>query len=125
MALPMALCLLLLTACSTPEVRYADLPAGDAGRGMALFNESITGAPTCASCHLLTEARLTGPGMAGFKAHAGARVAGLSAEDYTVQSIVRPAAYIVDGYPNSMYANYADRLSKQQIADLVAYLLTQ
>jgi cytochrome c553 len=119
----LALCL-LCGACSTAEITYKDLPPGDATRGMSLFNQSINGAPTCASCHAITDARLAGPGLAGYAVHAAGRVASLSAEAYTVQSLVRPAAYVVEGYTNLMYAQYGERLSKQQIADLVAYLLS-
>jgi hypothetical protein len=39
------------------------------------------------------------------------------------QSVVQPAAYIVSGFGNVMFNQYAQRLSAQQIADLVAYLL--
>jgi hypothetical protein len=37
---------------------------------------------------------------------------------------MRPADYLVNGFGNSMYNQYGQRLSPQQIADLTAYLLT-
>lgn len=117
--------LLLLSACEAESVDLSTLPEGDAQRGEALYNESINGAPTCLSCHLLSDERLIGPGLAGYAEVAGMRVEGQSAEEYTYLAIVRPAAHIVSGYSNLMYAEYGSRLSDQQIADLMAYLLIQ
>ncbi len=119
-----ALFLVLLSACSSPGSSAADLPAGDATRGEALFTESIAGAPTCASCHALDDSKLMGPGLQGYAERAIMRHEEISADDYTYTSIVQPAGYIVEGYPNSMYAQYEQRLTAQQIADLIAYLLT-
>ena len=114
-----------LAACSPSTTVAGDpLPSGDAERGAALFTESVGGAPACSTCHTLDGTTRVGPSLQGYADRAGTRVAGQSAEDYTHISIIRPAAYIVDGYGNSMYIQYEQRLASQQIADLVAYLLT-
>ncbi|PJF21507.1 MAG: hypothetical protein CUN56_10710 [Phototrophicales bacterium] len=101
------------------------LPVGDAERGSLLFQQSIGGAPTCASCHTLNDQRLTGPGLAGYGERAATTVSGQSAEVYTYQAIVRPAAHVVAGYSNIMYTEYSRKLNQQQIADLIAFLLEQ
>ena len=119
----------ILAACSpaaagTNGLPDDTLPAGDAQRGAALFTQSVDGAPSCTTCHTLDGTTRVGPSLEGYSAVAGERVEGLSAEAYTQTSITRPAAYIVDGFGNSMYPQYANRLDPQQVADLVAYLLT-
>jgi cytochrome c553 len=118
------LCLFLLTGCGGTIEGNATLPPGDAAQGELLFQVSIQGAPTCTSCHLLDGQRLNGPPLNGFSQIAGTRVEGESAEEYTSISITRPAAHIVSGYANVMYNQYKARLTDQQLADLVAYLLT-
>jgi mono/diheme cytochrome c family protein len=120
--------LLLVAACTgSPagqEVALEALPSGDAERGEALFSEVVNGAPACSTCHQLDDVTLVGPGLANFSDHAAGRVDGMSAEEYTYESIVKPAAHIVSGFSNAMYAQYDRQLSSQQIADLIAYLLT-
>lgn len=117
---------LSLTACSSVsgESSTEALPPGDAGRGTALFIQSVNGAPACSTCHTLDGSSLIGPSMQGFAIRAAARIEGTSAEDYTHVSIIQPNAFIAPGFSNVMYAQYERRLSPQQIADLIAYLLT-
>ena len=117
--------LLLLAACNAvPDINSKTLPEGDAERGETLFHESVDGTASCVSCHLTTDETLIGPGLAGIAERAASRVDGLSAVDYIVDSIVHPANFIVSGYSNLMYAGYGRKLSEQDIADLLAYLLT-
>ena len=115
---------LTVVGCSTPADTASSLPPGDAARGSALFTQSINGTPPCATCHTLDGVTLVGPSLQGFAARAGTRINGVSARDYTYESVVHPASYLVSGFGNLMYNQYAQRLSAQQIADLVAYLLT-
>lgn len=116
----------MMVACESepPKVAVDDLPDGDAARGAELYNESINGAPSCISCHQLSDAAGAGPGLGGYATIAGDRVDGESAEEYTYNAIIRPAKYLVTGYSNIMYNGYEDALSPQDLADLVAYLLT-
>jgi mono/diheme cytochrome c family protein len=121
-----ALFVLLLTACNNSNsIQSAkDLPTGDPARGAAMFAQSLNGAPTCSSCHMLDDKTVVGPGLKGYSAAAGTRDSNLSAAEYTFQSISQPALYLVSGYGNLMYNQYAQRLNAQQIADLIAFLLT-
>jgi cytochrome c2 len=122
------LLLLALAACTasggSPEATEAPLPVGDAARGEELFNSTVGGAPACGTCHRLTDESLVGPGLLGYGERAGSEVEGQSAEEYTYQSIVRPAEHIVEGFNNVMYTDYQSKLSPQEIADLIAYLLS-
>lgn len=116
--------LLILAGCTTSSAELADLPEGNAERGAELFTQSINGAPACSTCHTLDGTVLVGPTLQGYGETAETRVSDLSAQEYTHVSIVQPAAYLVSGFGNSMYNQYAQRLTPQEIADLIAYLLT-
>jgi cytochrome c553 len=116
--------ILLMAGCSQTEIDFASLPAGNAEAGAALFDQAIKGAPTCVSCHMLTDEILVGPGFAGLSERAATRIDTQSAEEYIFNSILHPSRYIVEGYSNLMYSEYGSRLSAQQVADLIAYLLT-
>lgn len=124
MVIGLVCCLLLLAGCGASSDVEATLPPGNPAQGELLFQASIQGAPTCSSCHLLDGQRLNGPPLNGFSQVAGTRVEGESAEEYTITSITRPSAHVVSGYANLMYNQYKSRLTDQQLADLVAYLLT-
>ena len=122
-------CLIAVMICaacsgSTTTTTGDSLPTGDASRGAALFTQSIKGAPACSSCHTVDGSALVGPSLKGFSTVAGTRVEGMSAADYAHNSIVNPAAYVVSGFANLMYGQYAQQLSPQETADLIAYILT-
>ncbi len=99
---------------------------GDAQAGQQLYNGAQF---ACIGCHgnaavapLLegtytrtNEVRLQDPLLAGY-----------TAQMYLAESITHPNDYIVPNYPAGvMPQNFADRLTYQQLADLVAYLETQ
>ena len=103
------------------------LPAGDPARGESLFNGQAKEPVQCAACHSLTagETRV-GPSLAGIAATAAARADGLSAEDYIYRSILNPNEYVVDGFHSDiMPAIYTRQLTDQEIADLIAFLMTR
>lgn len=105
-------------------------PAGDAVRGEQLYNLPTLGAagsaPGCAACHSPLEGTvIVGPSHFGVGTAAASRVSGMSAEEYLRESIVDPNAFIVDGFvADIMYQLYGEQLSEEDIADLVAYLLS-
>lgn len=91
--------------------------AGDPAQGEALFTSL-----GCTGCHSLDGTAGAGPSVAGIAGEAGSMVVGLSAEEYLHQSIVEPAAFVVEGFGPIMPAY--DTLSEADVAALVAYLMT-
>ena len=120
--------ILLLAACSpaaeTPALSVDSLPPGNADHGAELFTASTNGAPPCSTCHTLDESVVIGPSMAGYGERAATRISGKSAEAYTFESITQPASFLVPGFANVMYTNYAAAFTPQEIADLMAYLMS-
>jgi len=108
----------------------AALPQGEAESGQALA-ETLG----CAGCHLLST---VGPAWRaeGSQRGIGDRAAerilqadytgqAASAEQYLFESIVNADAFVIPGFePGIMPANYGQRLGKQDLADLIAYLLS-
>lgn len=111
------------TASSSADV------TGNAVAGEALYKQPVIGknsAPGCNTCHSLEEGvTLVGPSHAGMGTRAATAVAGQSAEEFLHESIVDPNAVITDGFTAGvMYPAFGTDLSDQEIADLVAYLMT-
>ncbi|MCH7594524.1 MAG: cytochrome c [Chloroflexi bacterium] len=107
------------TAVTAPTEAPAS-PAGDAGNGEALF-----GANGCSGCHSTGSNRVVGPGLSGIGTTGESRVAGLSADQYLNDSIVSPDDFIVEGFPQGlMPGTFGETLSEQDVADLVAYLIS-
>ncbi|MCB9437636.1 MAG: cytochrome c [Anaerolineales bacterium] len=125
----LSLCLLVV-ACkknnSTPAYTIADLPTQtNVDNGKQLFEKGDGGAAACAGCHSITEGDgPVAPSLKGYAERASQRASDETAQVYTLNSIIAPGKTIVDGYNNTMPSSYGDKLSKQQIADLIAYLLT-
>jgi len=97
--------------------------------------EALATGQGCAGCHISTAtgpAWLPAEGSPGIGARAATRIlqddytgAATTAEQYLVESIVQTNLYVVPGYQaNIMPAAYGDTLTAQDMADLVAYLLT-
>ncbi len=107
-----------------------ELPEGNAAAG-----EALATAQGCVACHIATP---TGPAwnptedQPGIGERAALRIAqddyegqAVDAEQYLFESIVNIIAYVVPGYPdNVMPAVYGTNLTDQNMADLIAYLLT-
>jgi mono/diheme cytochrome c family protein len=119
------LLLFALSACNAnppSTIAFDALPeTGDAARGADLFNQPIDRAPPCSACHI--EGNAASPDLSGFGERAASRVAGESAREYAFYSITEPGRFIVEGFGNAMYNTYDEKLSAQDIADLIAYLL--
>ena len=117
---------LLLAGCATSSPMSTPI-AGDVERGAQIFAQGQDETPPCLTCHRVVSGRVgfsVGPNLAGIAEHAGARVAGLTAEEYLRQSIIEPHRYIVPGYRDIMYPDYNAHFTEQDIQDLIAYLLT-
>jgi mono/diheme cytochrome c family protein len=121
----MLVLLLFLAACTAPaSLQYSDIPeTGDAARGEELFNTSTNLAPACLGCHIA--GNNASPPLDGFGEIAGIRVEGESAREYAFYSIVEPERHIVEGYGNAMYNQYGSKMSPQEIADVIEYLLSR
>ncbi len=116
-----------LTAASNLNISY-EIPAmGDAEKGAEIFQNGAKGAPACKACHQ-TEAspqpNRTAPNLADVGERASSRLEGFAAQEYIMTSILNPSAYVVEGYSDIMYPNYAEHFSSEDLANLIAYLLT-
>jgi nitric oxide reductase subunit C len=79
----------------------------------------------CATCHALApDVVIVGPSLAGIASRAATRVPGLDAEAYIRDSILNPGAYVVPGFPDAMMRDLGDKLSAEQINDILTFLLT-
>jgi cytochrome c2 len=82
----------------------------------------------CVTCHTLpgiaSATGTVGPPLAGIANTAGTRKPGMAAEAYLRESIENPNAFVVPGFP-SPSAMPPGQATGQEVADLVAFLLTQ
>jgi cytochrome c oxidase subunit 2 len=93
-----------------------------AARGRQVYGEQ-----SCGTCHepgLANFFRPVGPSLSHIGTVAETRRPGMTAEDYLRQAVLDPGAFVVPGYPDSMPRGFGDRLSKDDIDALVAYLLS-
>jgi cytochrome c2 len=104
-----------------------ELPEGDAAQGELLFTGQVNGQFPCSACHSLQpDQTLVGPSMAGIATRAATRKDGYTAERYIHESIVLPEAYVVEGFaPGTMPPTFGAQMTKQQLADIIAFLMTQ
>lgn len=94
--------------------------AADPERGAALVVEF-----TCTTCHVEGAVNGIAPPFEGIAGRAPSRQPDVPPELYLYRSIVHPTEYLVPGFSPSMPQDFADRMTTGQIADIVAYLLTQ
>lgn len=109
-----------------------ELPAGDPARGAVLFGPQ---GEFCSACHsqlmigppmepydnlpAIVERASETIGDPAYTGHAS------SATEYLVESIVRPNEHSVPGFTEgTMPASFGSLLTTQDLADLIAYLLT-
>ena len=106
------------------------LPAGDAATGDQLYNAN----GSCAGCHLLVEprilldagVRIKAPSLFGIAERAGTTIEAYSAEQYLRESIVLPCEFLAaEAVVCQMPRNYGERLDAQDVADLIAFMMTQ
>ncbi len=108
-----------------------ELPEGDVDNGRALSE----GVLACAACHVLSTAGPAWPpaaGTPGIGARAETRIGEASyagsattAEQYLFESIVDPNAFLVEGFAAGvMPTNFGTRMTPQDAADVIAYMLS-
>lgn len=100
---------------TSESITGLDLALADYDRGFDVFVQQ------CASCHGASDG--VGPGLASMRDMASTRVEGLSAEEYVYQSIIDPGAFVVDGFTNSMPADFATTLTTEEINSLVKFIV--
>ncbi len=93
---------------------------GDPVAGLALYNGL-----GCQACHSLDGMQLVGPTFQELGQRAAERRDGYTAEAYLAESILRPCDFVVEGFVCVMPQNYGDRLTSQDLADLMAFILEQ
>jgi nitric oxide reductase subunit C len=106
------------SASDAPPVTLESLPTGDAAQGERLFH----GQAGCGACHSLKAGEQgIGPSLAGIATRAADPAAA-----YLLESIIDPGARLAEGYGDGiMPSNFGRRLSAQQLADLVTFLMVQ
>jgi cytochrome c2 len=113
------LALWLLVACSSGDKTQTNTVDSIVARGERLFRQN------CATCHSTEpDTVIVGPSLAGVATRAETRIGDLSAKEYIHQSIVKPSAYVVDGFADLMPTRFGTSLSGEQLDALIAYLLT-
>lgn len=78
----------------------------------------------CVACHRVGAANGVAPSWVDIAYRAATRNPPLTAAAYIYQSITDPGAYVVEGYPDVMPKDFAQRISDQELGDIIAYLLT-
>lgn len=99
-------------------------PPPPAAQGDATAGKAVFLANGCPACHTFKPAGSTGvvgPNLAHLAADAQKANRG-SLVQYTTESIVDPSAYLVPGFADQMIKGFGAKLSKKQLADLVAFL---
>ncbi|MBI4215885.1 MAG: cytochrome c [Chloroflexi bacterium] len=115
---------IVLLANVAPQFGFEETSAGGATaeeRGRALFSNPNVG---CFLCHTIAGSGGTrGPDLSHVASVAGKRRPGVSAEDYLKESLQDPAAFVVPTFDKIM-PPFAQRLSSEELADLLTYLLS-
>jgi len=118
-----ALLTIALAACGGGGGSGASSSGGSAANGKTVF----TGTGGCIVCHTVqgVSTGTIGPELTKVATVAATRKPGMDAEAYIRESLTSPSAYVVSGFPDGqMPADLGTRLSKAQLDDLVAYMLS-
>ncbi len=103
----------------TPSPEEANDPVA---RGQRVFLDK-----GCGGCHTIEglSAGTVGPNQTMIGSIAETRLPGMSAEEYILESILDPSAFVVEGFPDDvMPKTYNELLESNEISDLVAFLLS-
>ncbi|MEP7293370.1 MAG: c-type cytochrome [Chloroflexota bacterium] len=76
----------------------------------------------CIACH--RAGSTIAPVWEGIAERAATRRPPMPADAYIYESIVHPEAFLVEGYNDLMPHDFGARASDQELADMIAYLLT-
>lgn len=110
-------------------------PAGNAASGKHIFYGDVVlkgergDLIACIRCHPVNPGEKpsypVGVNMNGIATRAGMTVKGKTAEEYLRESILDPDAYLAGNFQDGLMSReYPKVLSEQQLADVIAYLMT-
>lgn len=108
-----------LTANTYKTEVEAVLEGADAANGAILVEKY-----GCIACHRGDAVAKIAPPFTGIAERAETRRPPLPANAYIYESITNPTAYVVPEYSPVMPLNYPDQLSKQDLGDIISFLLT-
>jgi mono/diheme cytochrome c family protein len=93
----------------------------------AELGKQVFARAACNTCHGIKEGeKIVGPSMHGIWKIAATRKPGVSAKDYLHESIVKPGAFVPEGYPDGvMPQNFGQTLKAEEIDALLAYFETE
>ena len=127
-----------IASTAPPSTTYALAPTASPYSGsdgetdlVALGEETFTGTGGCSACHAIEgiTAGLVGPDLTHIGTDASGRKSGVSAEDYLIESIRSPEAFVAEGVeramPRLMTSAITANLTDQQVKALVQFLLAQ
>ena len=72
----------------------------------------------------MEETVVIGPSLAGIAHRAATRIEDHDAEAYLEYSILFPQDYVVEGFTDTMPVNFGADLTSEELAAVVAYLMT-
>ena len=141
LSLVLIVVLLALTACGGGAAKPAggEQPAaaggGNADAGKKLFSEPViasAGSPGCGTCHSLEKDKtLVGPSLAGIATDAANTVkeadykgTAKNADEWLRESILNPNVDVPEGFKPDIMPKTFNKLSAQELTDLVAFLQT-
>lgn len=116
-------------ASASTAATYAGLPTATAERMISANpaeGNTLAIQKGCSTCHSLEkDIKMVGPSWYNIGNIAAERVAGENAALYLYNSIIHPNQYVVETFlPGLMPQTYAEQLSEEELANLLAYLLT-
>jgi len=100
---------------------------GDPEAGQTIFSQPVIGGKGgCVTCHSTApDITLSGPSLYGIATTAENRISGVIPANYIYVSIVDPNYSVVDGFSTDIMPNhYYEELTKEEITNLVSYLMT-
>ncbi|MEO8395050.1 MAG: c-type cytochrome [Chloroflexota bacterium] len=103
---------------------------GDPQHGNALYMGQTDEKLPCSSCHVVGAGTIAPPMVGTWTRVQDIRLkdpkfAGWTGEQYIADSIIHPSDYLVPPYADGMIKNFGEKLTYQNLADLIAYLKTQ
>lgn len=104
--------------------RWVDFQADTSGIPLDVLGASLYKTQGCATCHKVDGGKSTGPSWKNIWAEKHKSVDGREAtvdENYIRESILQPAAFIREGYPNQM-PSFQGKLKDREIRALIVYI---